>query len=409
MVFIDCIKLLHVRNLPAIDIALDKEECKHLILTGPNGSGKTTLLNELKRYLQELSGNITSFCNYALKDAQVSHYEELFTTPKANIYQSVIADGERKLRNTSAAEVHLADLKDFYSLYLRGDFLICSFDAHRKAEFIEPKGPSKIELKKTLEEGVGKYFVQLLVNLRSRRSFARDENDLDTVQRIKTWFDNFEEALATLLGHRDFQLKFDSTNFNFTIQEKDKEPYRFSELSDGYSALLSIVAELMIRMSLDPLLSYDKQGIVLIDEVENHLHVELQKKVMPFLTAFFPKLQFIVTTHSPFVLSSIKNSVIFDLEKRERYTDFSEYSYSSIIEDYYGINTYSDSIVNAISEIEKILQKEVLSHEEIVQVKQMYDSIRSLPEIEKQLVSPELRVKLNSLILNNISKLNGIF
>ena len=46
---------------------------------------------------------------------------------------------------------------------------------------------------------------------------------------------------------------------------------------------------------------YDVQGIALVDEIETHLHIDLQKKILPFLTNFFPKIQFIVTTHSPFV------------------------------------------------------------------------------------------------------------
>ena len=48
---------------------------------------------------------------------------------------------------------------------------------------------------------------------------------------------------------------------------------------------------------------YDLQGIVLIDEIETHLHVELQKKILPFLTNFFPNIQFVITTHSPFILN----------------------------------------------------------------------------------------------------------
>lgn len=54
----------------------------------------------------------------------------------------------------------------------------------------------------------------------------------------------------------------------------------------------------------------------MIDELETHLHVSLQKKILPFLTEFFPNLQFIVTTLSPFILNSIEDVVVYDLEKR---------------------------------------------------------------------------------------------
>ena len=65
---------------------------------------------------------------------------------------------------------------------------------------------------------------------------------------------------------------------------------------------------------------YNAQGIVLIDELETHLHIELQKKILPFLTEFFPNIQFIVTTHSPYILNSISNAKAYDLEEElERY------------------------------------------------------------------------------------------
>lgn len=60
---------------------------------------------------------------------------------------------------------------------------------------------------------------------------------------------------------------------------------------------------------------FDMQGIVLIDEIETHLHLELQKIILKLLTTVFPNIQFIITTHSPFILSSLENTVVYDLEK----------------------------------------------------------------------------------------------
>ena len=71
---------------------------------------------------------------------------------------------------------------------------------------------------------------------------------------------------------------------------------------------------------------YDKEGIVLIDEVETHLHLELQRQIMPLLTSVFPNIQFIVSTHSPFVLSSIKDAVAYDMERHEVIGDLTDYS-----------------------------------------------------------------------------------
>lgn len=49
-------------------------------------------------------------------------------------------------------------------------------------------------------------------------------------------------------------------------------------------------------------------------KIETHLHLELQKNIMSLLTTIFHNIQFIVTTHSPFILNSLDNVVIYDLE-----------------------------------------------------------------------------------------------
>ena len=59
---------------------------------------------------------------------------------------------------------------------------------------------------------------------------------------------------------------------------------------------------------------FEMPGIVLIDEIETHLHLELQKRILDLLTTIFPNIQFIVSTHSPFILNSLENVVIYDLE-----------------------------------------------------------------------------------------------
>ena len=56
-------------------------------------------------------------------------------------------------------------------------------------------------------------------------------------------------------------------------------------------------------------------GLIVIDEPELHLHVALQKTFMPTLLKFFPGIQFVVATHSPVILNSLDNAVVYDLEK----------------------------------------------------------------------------------------------
>lgn len=77
-----------------------------------------------------------------------------------------------------------------------------------------------------------------------------------------------------------------------------------------------------------------KEGIVLIDEIETHLHLGMQKIILPLLTTMFPNIQFIVTTHSPFILNSLRDAIAYDLENREQISDLTDYSYEALAEGY---------------------------------------------------------------------------
>lgn len=154
---------------------------------------------------------------------------------------------------------------------------------------------------------------------------------------IQRWFDNFEKLLQKIFENKQLKLEFDEETFKFSIKEPEKEAYDFNSLSSGYAAILDIVVDLMIRMEkqTNRTFQYDIPGIVLIDEIETHLHLELQKKIMELLTIMFPNVQFIVSTHSPFILNSLENVVIYDLEQKtlvNSNTGLSNIPYDGIVE-----------------------------------------------------------------------------
>ena len=102
------------------------------------------------------------------------------------------------------------------------------------------------------------------------------------------------------------------TIFSFHIKEKNRELFDFNTLSSGYAAILDIVLDLIVRMEKKTNKSFvfDMQGVVLIDEIETHLHLELQKNILPMLTTIFPNIQFIVSTHSPLILNSLEDVLL---------------------------------------------------------------------------------------------------
>ena len=92
--------------------------------------------------------------------------------------------------------------------------------------------------------------------------------------------------------------------------KKDGEPLSVDQLSDGEKCMIALGGDLARRLVVanpeqeDPLLG---NGIVLVDEIELHLHPEWQKSVLPRLLQTFPNVQFVVTTHSPLVLAQLNS------------------------------------------------------------------------------------------------------
>ena len=263
------------------------------------------------------------------------------------------------------------------------------------------KGPTKLNLEQqpnSINAQQYPIFLQYLVNLKAERSFARDDDDNATAESLDKWFDAFEGVLKDIYG-ADVTLEFDRKDWNFYLNMEGYERFDLNHLSDGYSAIIHIISELLLRMDKYKYFNHEMQGVVLIDEIETHLHIELQKKILPFLTAFFPKIQFIVTTHSPFVLSSINNAVIFDLEKKERVEDLSGYSVENIIESYFDADQYSEFVKTRVKEYEALSEKQNRSQLENNRFSELEAYFNKFPLN----FAPELSLKINNIRLKKIA------
>lgn len=99
--------------------------------------------------------------------------------------------------------------------------------------------------------------------------------------------------------------------------KKAEEVYSLNQLSDGEKNTFALVADIARRLAIantemeNPLLG---DGLVLIDEIDLHLHPNWQRKIIPNLRKAFPNVQFVVTTHSPQVLGEVDARCIRVLE-----------------------------------------------------------------------------------------------
>ena len=105
---------------------------------------------------------------------------------------------------------------------------------------------------------------------------------------------------------------YDAVEKNPVVRFEDGHEAPWSELSDGYHAFIALVADIARRaVMLNEFDGADAparvEGVVLIDELDLHLHPRWQREALPRLREAFPRLQFIISTHSPQVLSSAEN------------------------------------------------------------------------------------------------------
>lgn len=389
---IDIEKLYHLSD---IKIKLDSTKRQHLLLTGKNGSGKTSLLLKIEGFLRAINENRLS--ELIEKYPKYKKMAEARIGSATNENEKLKAEKEYKQWSNRIKEyedgVHIV-LNEYDGLegtYQKGNFITAYFPAERKAQFAIPHGVENITLNDSygIDRDAGNILLKYMVHLKTQQAYARNEGEEATAKKIQDWFERFESALQTLLDDKSIYLEYDFRKYNFKIKQAGREPVGFNELSDGYSSVLYIVSDLILRMDKNWLMGeeiskYDCQGIVLIDELETHLHIELQKKIFPFLTEFFPNVQFIVTTHSPYILNSISNARAYDLEKHIELENLSAFSSDDLAEGYFEADAYSDELKEQLKRYEELCFKQDINEEERAERAQLRTKFKNLsPELSR--------------------------
>ncbi|SMG17189.1 AAA family ATPase [Dethiosulfovibrio salsuginis] len=139
-----------------------------------------------------------------------------------------------------------------------------------------------------------------------------------------------EAALKCIPNATDF---YHDIEMDELIIVTDEGPMPFGLLSDGYRNMVAMVADIAHRASrLNPHMEEGVtariEGIVLIDEIDLHLHPKWQRRVVSDLQEAFPKLQFIATTHSPFIIQSLEPGQVIDLDDTENIEEKSCYGWN---------------------------------------------------------------------------------
>ncbi|MEP7121432.1 MAG: AAA family ATPase [Byssovorax sp.] len=148
------------------------------------------------------------------------------------------------------------------------------------------------------------------------------------------------------------------------VLNKEGQEVSGDQLSDGERSLLVIASTLARRLTLldrgedDPL---RREAVVIIDEIELHLHPAWQREIVPRLLETFPSCQFVVTTHSPQVLSSVPRESIVILDHFKAYqaaTPTRGRDSSAILADVMGVSIHPKDIADKLDVIASALDHE---------------------------------------------------
>lgn len=388
-------KLLHLQDF-SIDIPAENP---HLIITGKNGSGKTILLKAIADFLDIVKED--SYMHFTNYRQQLDYWtNKKNSNAQESMQAAQLVESYQNKINTlyGKVDIEMMDIAKMIEQYQKKNFVISFYAAGRLAKMDEPKNPTKPNLliKGKASSSLTNQFLFFLSDLKVQEALARNENQYADADDIRVWFESFEGILRNIYNDQNLKLEFNYKDYSFAIKTGGKK-FKFTEMSDGFIAAIDIIADLILKMQDGNSLTrnYQKQGIVLIDEIETHLHLELQRIVMPLLTNIFPNIQFIVTTHSPFVLSSMDNAIAYDLEHRDTIDDLTEYSYEALAEGYFGVPTESSYMKIRLHTFESLLEKEELSNGDKEQLLSLISDFDKISEAASPLVVGEfMRLKV---------------
>lgn len=398
------------------------------VLIGGNGAGKTSVLKAIATVMSwfvarvrsskgngnsipediilngESSGSI---CVCVLNDFGESSNPE--ANPEDVLYDWTLAKSRKGKKgqheNYLTEASSLAEkYRKFYSL--NDDFsfpLIAFYPAERVVLDI----PVRLRQKHNFRQLDG-YDNSLNRGVDFRRFFEwfreREDIENETVISEETWKKLLHEvqddqklknAIAALnLSSKDKQLsavreaisKFMEGFDNLRIRRKprlhmsiDKNgtSLNVSQLSQGEKSLMALVGDIARRLAMmNPTLEnpLHGDGVILIDEVDLHLHPSWQHTVVPRLTTTFPNCQFIITTHSPLVISECENALIYSLEDGVVEKVQSQYGQdaNTVLLDVMDVNIRNEDINSKINDILDVMHDDIeLAKSKLKELKNM--------------------------------------
>ncbi|PWK27135.1 putative AbiEii toxin of type IV toxin-antitoxin system [Arcicella aurantiaca] len=286
------LKQLKVKDFQGIDETEIEDipvDTQWIFLVGENGFGKTTILQAIFLGLHgTLDGNIN-----LLEDKNCSIQVE-YKSPEQSIINSI--------RDNKHPLTHLAAY-----------------------------GPGRLNLQGVKSENVEDRNNSVSYNLFNSDGFLFNINaDLERLEyKDKKRFNLLKKAICTLIPNiadikvnkETEQIEYIEQDLNNENQEVTYKPLPFRKLASGFKSIIALAGDIIVRLSKNqPEAKNPSQlkGIVIIDEIDLHLHPKFQRLLIGKFSEVFPQIQFIVSTHSPIpLLGAASNTIILKVNRTQ--------------------------------------------------------------------------------------------
>ena len=249
---------------------------------------------------------------------------------KTSVLQGIVAENDKVI---SAKDCHFSNTK--LTMYLRQQLFNMWFTDKDSVEIIYEILPKMIGYGSTrLRVSAGSASEVMDKYYPTNSLFSNEVLLINIEENFKDWKTNYKEGYVQLenifktliprLGKIEVEVEEKTKRNKVRYYETDRDGNDFGEgielleLASGYKNILAMIGDMINRLTRksvpDDLSSLE--GIVLIDEIDLHLHPKYQKLFVQKLSELFPKIQFIVSTHSPIpLLGAPKNSVIINVSR----------------------------------------------------------------------------------------------
>lgn len=395
---INFLELTNFRNIQKQKIVFENKNFVALI--GDNGSGKTSILESITKGFVPVLRTINS---EAMKSCNLSNADIRSGANSVGVTLGITLDGERYVWNNKRRLSSQQPFEDMGEL---------------KTEKVKGVKELKLKYSECVEQKklplVLYYGTDRIIREVPQRGHIKDfkvtdalRYCFDNVNYFRDFYDWFKtEEDIELRGLRDnpeyknpklncvraalermikgySNLRIELAPSRMLMTNTEGIDLEIDQLSGGYKAVLSVVADIAKRLSianpssLNPL---EEEAVILIDELDLHLHPRWQKEIVEDLKRTFPKCQFIISTHSPFIVQSLEAEELFDIQMMQFAKEKGNYKGWSIeaIQEYkMGVEPKTSVFNNYLERFSAAMDNE------------NYDEARKLYEKLKEMVSPD--------------------